>query len=89
MRGVISVAANAYPKEFSNMVRICLSGNFAKAKSINDTLIDAYDLMFSENNPAGVKAFMAEKGLIANNLRLPLVSLSRDLQKGVKEYVNK
>jgi 4-hydroxy-tetrahydrodipicolinate synthase len=87
MKGVISVAANAYPKEFSDMVRFCLANDFAKAKTINDTLIDAYNLMFEENNPAGVKAFMFEMGLIGNNLRLPLVPLSSGIHSRIKAYL--
>jgi 4-hydroxy-tetrahydrodipicolinate synthase len=89
MDGVISVAANAYPAEFSNMVRACLSGNFAAAKKINDPLIEAYELMFAENNPAGVKAFMAEKGLLENYLRLPGVPLSQPIQQAVKLFLSK
>jgi 4-hydroxy-tetrahydrodipicolinate synthase len=84
MKGVISVAANAYPKAFSDMVRFCLANDFAKAKIINDTLIDVYNLMFEENNPAGVKAFMSEMGLIANYLRLPLVPLSAGVHNRIK-----
>lgn len=84
--GVISVAANAYPQEFSDMVRLSLKGDFVKAKEINDSLLDAYELMFAENNPAGVKAFMAEMGLIKNFLRLPLVPLSENLFNLVKAY---
>lgn len=87
MKGVISVAANAYPKEFSDMVRYCLANDFAKAKTINDTLVDAYNLMFEENNPAGVKAFMSEMGLIANYLRLPLVPLSAGVHNRIKAYL--
>jgi len=87
MKGVISVAANAYPKEFSDMVRFCLANDFAKAKTINDTLTDAYNLMFEENNPAGVKAFMTEMGLITNNLRLPLVPLSAGVHNRIKAYL--
>ena len=89
MRGVISVAANCFPKDFSEMVRMCLDGDFKKAKAINDKLIKGYELLFAENNPAGVKAFLAEMGLIKNNLRLPLVSLSKKLQEGVKAYLKK
>lgn len=87
MKGVISVAANAFPKEFSEMVRSCLTSDFAKAKTINDKLIDAYTIMFEENNPAGVKAFMAEMGLIYNSVRLPLVTLSSGLHNRVKAYL--
>ena len=87
MKGIISVAANAYPKEFSDMVRFCLANDFAKAKTINDTLIDAYSLMFEENNPAGVKAFMSEMGLLKNYLRLPLVPLSQGVHNRIKAYL--
>ncbi len=89
MQGVISVAANAFPKEFSDMVRSSLSCDFKKAKSINDKLIKAYEIMFAENNPAGVKAFLSEMGLIKNNLRLPVVPLSKKLMEGVKDYLKK
>ena len=89
MDGVISVAANAFPKEFSEMVRLCLKNNFPTAKEINDALLDAYDLMFTENNPAGVKAFMTEQGLINNFLRLPVVPLSERLHTKVKAYLKK
>jgi len=87
MEGVISVAANAYPKKFSDMVRHCLKGDFAKAKKLNDDLIDVYDLMFAENNPAGVKAFMTEMGLLENNLRLPMVPLSETLYDKVVQII--
>ena len=89
MQGVISVAANAFPREFSDMVRNSLNCDFKKAKSINDKLINAYNLMFAENNPAGIKAFLSEMGLIKNNLRLPLVPLSKKLGEGVKLYLKK
>jgi 4-hydroxy-tetrahydrodipicolinate synthase len=89
MEGVISVAANAYPKEFSDMVRHCLNGDFGTAKQINDQLIKAYELMFVENNPAGVKAFMTEMGLLDNYLRLPGVPLSKSVYQSVKSFLEK
>ncbi|MGN6418225.1 MAG: 4-hydroxy-tetrahydrodipicolinate synthase [Pseudobacter sp.] len=89
MDGVISVAANAFPKAFTGMVRESLAGNFKSAKALNDTLIQAYELMFAENNPAGVKAFMTELGLIENNLRLPMTPLSANLYAAVKNYLKK
>ena len=87
--GVISVAANALPKYFTEMVRMGLRGDFKNAKAINDNLIEAYELMFVENNPAGVKAFMAEQGLISNIVRLPVVPLSDSTHAQVKAYMNK
>ncbi len=88
MDGVISVAANAFPKEFSGMVRACLKADLKGAKKYNDKLMDAYDPMFAENNPAGVKAFLAELGIIGNYFRLPVVPLSDNLHQKVKKYLN-
>jgi len=87
MQGVISVAANSFPKTFSEMVRYCLKGDFKSAKALNDKLIAGYELLFAENNPAGVKAAMAELGLLKNHLRLPLVPLSTELHKKIKSYM--
>src|SRR5688572_25033335 len=60
MDGVISVAANCFPKDFSGMVTAALNNEFGTARSLNDRLLQGYDLLFAENNPAGVKAFLAE-----------------------------
>ena len=89
MDGVISVVANSFPKQFSELVRLCLQQNYAAAKVINDSLMDAYHLMFSENNPAGVKAFLHEMKMIENVMRLPVVPLSGALHMEVKKYLNK
>lgn len=77
MDGVISVAANAFPAIFSQMVQACLHNEFAQAQQLNNRLLHAYDLLFVENNPAGVKAFMYLQGLLENQLRLPLLALSK------------
>lgn len=89
MDGVISVAANCFPQYFSQMTRYCLAGDFKAAKSINDKLIEGYELLFAENNPAGVKAFLAGQGLIENYLRLPLTPLSDGLAARVRAYQEK
>jgi len=89
MDGVISVAANAFPGQFSDMVRAALKHDFKKAKQLNDPLLKAFDLMFAENNPSGVKAFMFEQGLIENEVRLPVVPLSSGLHAAVKQYLGK
>ena len=88
MDGVISVAGNAFPKEFSLMVSNSLAYKMEEAKKLNDFLMPAYDLMFTENNPAGVKAFLSEMGIIKNNVRLPVVPLSGELQQKVKTFIN-
>jgi 4-hydroxy-tetrahydrodipicolinate synthase len=89
MRGVISVAANCFPKDFSAMVTAALEDDFDTARKFNNILLQGFDLLFAENNPAGVKAVLAELGIIKNNLRLPLVPLSQNLVSQVKEYLTK
>ncbi len=89
MEGIISVAANSFPRLFTDMVRHSLKGDFKTAKELNDKLIQGYELLFAENNPAGVKAAMAEMGLIGNYLRLPVVPVSAGLQDKIREYVKK
>jgi len=88
MDGVISVAANSFPKDFSEMVRLCLSNDFIAAKGLLFKMLEAFDLLFVENNPAGVKAVLAELGIIQNQLRLPLVPLSEPHHKKVIEYLD-
>jgi 4-hydroxy-tetrahydrodipicolinate synthase len=89
MEGVISVAANAFPAALSEMVRLSLNSDFKAAKGVNDRLIPAYEIMFGENNPAGVKGAMAEMGLIGNYVRLPVVPLSEGLQAKWRAYLGK
>ena len=84
--GAISVAANCYPKQFSDMVRAGLGFDFTNAKKLNDPLLEVYNLLFTENNPAGVKAFLYEMGLIKNVVRLPVTPLSAEVQQRVKDY---
>ncbi|HEY0059043.1 MAG TPA: 4-hydroxy-tetrahydrodipicolinate synthase [Flavisolibacter sp.] len=88
MQGVISVAANCFPKDFCKMVAAALINDFPTARQYNHSLLRGYDLLFAENNPAGVKAVLAELGLIKNELRLPLVPLSAGLAGQIKEYLS-
>lgn len=76
--GVISVIANAYPKEFSTMTRAALSGDYKTACHYNDMLHDVHPLLYVEGNPVGVKAAVSILGLCENYLRLPLVPLSEN-----------
>jgi len=85
--GVISVAANCFPKDFSSLVRSALEGDFYNARALNGSLLQGYELLFAENNPAGVKAVLSQLGLIENELRLPLVPLSEMYANQVREYL--
>ena len=71
--GVISVIGNAFPKEFSRMVRLGLNGDFANALTIHHSFTELFELLFVDGNPAGVKSMLNMMGYIENKLRLPLV----------------
>ena len=71
--GVISVIGNAFPKEFSRMVRLALMGDYAAARTIHHRFNDLFGLLFVDGNPAGVKCVLNFMGLCENELRLPLV----------------
>ncbi len=88
MNGVISVGANSFPKAFSEMIRLALAGDFEKARTLHYKYLEGMDVLFAENNPAGVKAFLAELGIIKNVLRLPLVPLSKELHQRVSAYLS-
>jgi 4-hydroxy-tetrahydrodipicolinate synthase len=89
MDGVISVAANAFPKPFSDMIRYSMAGDFSMAKRLNDLMVEGYSYMYEENNPAGIKAYLYEQGVIENVLRLPLVPASEPLQAKIHKYLQK
>jgi 4-hydroxy-tetrahydrodipicolinate synthase len=71
--GVISVIGNAFPKEFSRMVRLGLEGDFKSALTIHHSFNELFNLLFVDGNPAGVKCMLSMMGYIENRLRLPLV----------------
>lgn len=88
MDGVISVAANCFPKDFSEMIRLCLQEDFKGARGFQYKLLESFDLLFAENNPAGAKAFLAELGVIKNYLRLPVVPLSEPIHQKIRKYLS-
>lgn len=71
--GVISVIGNAFPREFSRMVRLALEGDYASARRIHHRFNDLFGLLFVDGNPAGVKCALHAMGFCENELRLPLV----------------
>lgn len=74
--GVISVIANAYPKEFSQMIRMSLNGDFKAAQKINNTLFDLHKWLYIDGNPSGIKAACHLLGICENEFRLPLVPMA-------------
>ena len=85
--GVISVIGQAFPKEFSAMIRHGLQGNNKEGYEIHFKMMDVIDLIFEENNPAGIKTVLQELGICSNNVRLPLVKASEALIAKIANYV--
>jgi 4-hydroxy-tetrahydrodipicolinate synthase len=85
--GVISVVANVYPKEFSDMVRHSIAGNFETARKLHYNLVDFIHALFADGSPAGAKAALEIKSLCANYLRLPLVSVNESTYLKIKSLV--
>lgn len=82
--GVISVIGQGYPKEFSTMVQLAFEGKVKEAYEIHNKLVEITRLIFAEGNPCGIKVILAEKGIIKNYLRLPLVPASEGLYAKIK-----
>ena len=78
--GLISVLANAFPAVTSEIVQNALKYNFRSARELQIQYLEMTELLFTEGNPAGIKAIMSYTGLCQNNLRLPLMPVSRSLQ---------
>ena len=84
--GVISVVANAYPKQFSSMVRNALKGDFAKARKLHYQLLDVIPLLFMEGNPSGIKTLLQIINICSENVRMPLLASSKNLRKALVEF---
>ena len=82
--GVISVVANAFPKEFSDMIRLCLAGDFEKARPLHYKYLEITAALFAEGSPAGIKAVLAEMGLCQHAFRLPVWPVSEKHQAYIK-----
>lgn len=77
--GVISVIANALPKEMSAMVKHAMKGDIKKAQELHYRMLPLMNAIFDEGNPTGIKALLEIQGMIGNTLRLPLVKSSKQL----------
>ena len=87
MHGVISVAANCFTKDFSQMVHLARQGQFEAAKGLHYRLLKGINLLFAEGNPAGVKCVLQEMGMMQDTLRLPLVNVSAATQTQIQDYL--
>lgn len=85
--GVISVAANAFPEHFSKMLKAAFDGNKELSYSMWEQTRSSVKMLFAEGNPPGVKAALAVKGIVENNLRLPLVPVTNALYREIAEEI--
>lgn len=89
--GVISVAANAFPKIISDIVKETTKYNLCDANKLHYKILESISLMFEEGNPTGIKEYMSQLGIIKNNLRLPLIKASASLSEKIRQnlmYIN-
>lgn len=87
--GVISVVANAYPKQYSKLISTALNGDFDRSRKLQYQLFDLINMLFEEGNPAGVKYVLNQLGVCETKVRLPLVGVSRSLANRISEEMAK
>ncbi|MGL2964689.1 4-hydroxy-tetrahydrodipicolinate synthase [Flavobacterium sp. RSB2_4_14] len=87
--GVISVIAEGFPKQFSEMVHLGLNKRVDEAYKLHYLLADSIDMIFEQGNPAGIKEVFKSLGLAENTVRLPLVNVDEDLAKRLHNFTNK
>jgi 4-hydroxy-tetrahydrodipicolinate synthase len=85
--GVISVIAEGFPKEFSEMVRLGLQRKVNEAYDLHYKLADSIDMIFEQGNPAGIKEVFKHLGISENTVRLPLVNVNQDLSNRLKNFI--
>jgi 4-hydroxy-tetrahydrodipicolinate synthase len=85
--GVISVLGQAFPKDFSRMIQLGLKGKAAEGYQLHKKFIEITNLIFEENNPAGIKAVFESMNLCKDIVRLPLVPATKDLKHRINNYV--
>lgn len=87
MEGIISVAANCFTKEMTDIINLAIVGKFDKARKTFYKILPGIDLLFAEGNPAGVKCVLKHMGVCQNYLRLPLVPVSEGTEKKITEFL--
>ncbi|MBR1770150.1 MAG: 4-hydroxy-tetrahydrodipicolinate synthase [Bacteroidales bacterium] len=85
--GVISVTANAFPKQVSDMVNFSLKSSFKKAQPLHYALLPFTNAIFEEGNPAGIKAALEILGLGDNIVRLPVSKISKTLNNRLQSII--
>lgn len=87
MTGVISVIAQAYPRMFSDMVRLGLEGKFEEARVLHFKLYEVMKMIFADGSPGGVKVLLNQMGLCQNVVRLPLAPVNKEVEARLRGVV--
>ncbi len=87
--GVISVTANAFPKDFSDMVRAAMEDDMAKARKLHYKLMDITEQLFADGNPGGIKYVLSLFKICGTYVRLPLVEPNDKVKQKLKELIKK
>lgn len=85
--GVISVIGQALPKEFTKIINLGLANKPQEAFNLFYKMMFGIDLTFKEGNPTGIKAMLHKLNICDLNVRLPLVSVSTELQEKINIFV--
>jgi len=85
--GVISVIAQALPKEFKQIINLGLAGEVKNAYDSFYKLMPSIDLIFEEGNPTGIKAMLHKLNICEVDVRLPLVPVSKELKQKINTFV--
>jgi len=85
--GVISVIGQAFPKEFSQMIQWGIDGNSKDSRAMEARLMPVINMIFEENNPAGIKAVLKKMNYCEDSVRLPLVAASEKLQSKIATFL--
>lgn len=83
--GLISVIANAYPKEVVAIVNVAIEGDFNAAQEAHNHLLPVMNVAFDDGNPSSIKYFIHKQGLIENTLRLPLVPVKKESAERIEK----
>lgn len=87
MEGIISVAANCFTKEMTEVINLAIVGKFDKARKVFYKILPGIELLFAEGNPAGVKCALKTMGISEQYLRLPLVPVSEQTAKKMAQLI--
>ncbi len=87
MEGIISVAANCFTKDMTDLVNLAIVGKFDKARKVLYRLLPAIDLLFVEGNPAGIKSALKQWIYAKMYFALPLVPVSESTSKKIGQYL--